>query len=152
MVKKYKKKGRLCNQGCGTRLYFAVDENKKKRPYNVIDKQKHVCPMMEMAKFYGGKWNTIPMSLIKKQILECYRAVNEAHRFRNIDQIVDAVRTIYDNLEYVITSMREQETQNTEWAGKLDAYKKKLVEDQERREDEEANREVEWTDGAGNAL
>ena len=93
--------------------------------------------MMEMAKFYGGKWNTIPMNPIKKQILECYRAVNEANRFRNIDQIVEAVKTIYENLEFVITKMREQETQNTEWAVKLDAYKKKLVADQERREREE---------------
>jgi hypothetical protein len=135
--KRYKK-GRLCNQGCGTHLFFKVDpDTGKKRPYNVLDQEKHICPMMEMAKFYGGKWNTIPMNPIKKQILECYRAVNEANRFRNIDQIVEAVKTIYENLEFVITKMREQETQNTEWAVKLDAYKKKLVADQERREREE---------------
>ena len=127
----------LCNQGCGTRIFFQIDkETGKNRPYNVHDKEKHVCPIMEMSKMYGGKWNTIPMHLIKKQILECYVAVNEANEFRKIDQIVDAVKTIYVNLEHVVSRMREQETQNIEWAGKLKDYQKKLVADQRRRDEE----------------
>lgn len=130
------KKGRLCNQGCGTHLFFQKDENGVTRPYNMYDKEKHVCPMMEMAKFWGGRYNTIPMAPIKKKIEESYYAASEANKYRNIDQILEAIQDIVDNLQLVVFRMEGQEAQNKIWSEELDKYKKKLVEDQQRREDE----------------
>lgn len=130
-------KGRLCNQGCGTRIFFQIDkETGKNRPYNMHDKEKHICPIMEMAKMYGGKWNTIPLHLIRKQILECYRTTHEAQKFRNIDQWIDGIKNMAVLLQEIMDRIEEHEKKNREAAGKLDAYKKKLVKDQYRRAQE----------------
>lgn len=120
----------LCNQGCGTHVYF-----KDKRPYNVLDKKKHDCPMLHMAKLWGGRYNTIPMSPVKYRIDEAYDHSILAQRSRNIDVILNALQITLDNLEPVVKKMREQEAQNTEWSNELEAYKKKLVDDQKRREE-----------------
>lgn len=127
----------LCNQGCGTRIFFQIDkETGKNRPYNVHDKEKHVCPIMEMSKMYGGKWNTIPMNPIKLQIYRTHSISKMAFESRNIDRMLRALETTINNLKYVTGMMEEQEKKNTEWAGKLKDYQKKLVADQNRREKE----------------
>lgn len=122
-------KVKLCNQGCGTHIFF-----QDRRPYNVSDKEKHVCPMMEMAKMYGGKWNTIPMYYIDAQIKSSYNACSKANQSRNIDEILKALSNTVDNLQRVVFEMERKEAENKEYADKLDDYKKKLVEAQERRE------------------
>lgn len=90
-----------------------------------------------MAKMYGGKWNTIPMTPIQTQIHRAYTVSEMALQSRNIDRVLKALETTINNLKYVIGMMEEQTKKNTEAAGKLDAYKKKLVEDQYRRAKEE---------------
>ena len=143
MTKKHIKKGVLCNQGCGTRLFF-----KDKRPYNMLDKEKHVCPMLEMAKFWGGYYNTIPMGKIFSTIAMAYEDCKAANESRNIDEILKALPMIVRRLADAIEVMGKQEDQNNEWAGKLESYKKKLVDDQRRREEEEnQNKGHEWVQG-----
>lgn len=106
----------LCNQGCGTHLYFKI-VNGKKRPFNVLDNEKHDCPMLHMAKLWGGYYDTIPMGPIRWRIAETLKVLTE----------------MVNNLKFVIDKMDEQHTQNMEWKGQLEGYKKKLVDDQKKR-------------------
>jgi hypothetical protein len=119
----------LCNQGCGTHVFF-----KEKRPYNVLDKKKHVCPMLEMAKLWGGYYDTIPMGIIQYWIVSAWDVSDSAYKSRNIDDILSALETTIKHLKNAIARMDEQHKKNTEWAGKLEGYKKKLVDDQDKRE------------------
>ena len=135
----------LCNQGCGTHVYF-----KDKRPYNVLDEEKHDCPMLYMAKLWGGRYNTIPMGLIQSAIYACRNTASEVNKNRNIDQILRALELIVDRLQSVTFKMEKQEKQNTEWSNELEGYKKKLVADQRRREEEKRKKSKkghEWVHG-----
>lgn len=121
----------LCNQGCGTHIFF-----KDKRPYNVLDKKKHECPILEIAKCWGGFYNTIPMGYIKDKIIIAYEESCKASESRNIDDILVALTTTVDFLQYVVGKMELKEEENIEWAGKLEDKKKKLVDDQKRRDEQ----------------
>lgn len=125
----------LCNQGCGTHVYFKIVDGRK-RPYNVLDKKKHDCPMLHMAKLWGGYYKTIPMGYIKEKIITAYEESRQAQDTRNIDDILRALTTTVDFLQYVVGKMELQEEQNTKWGDELESYKKKLVEDQRRRDEE----------------
>ena len=126
----------LCNQGCHTHIYI-----KNGRPYNVLDNKPHDCPMLKMAKLWGGRYNTIPMGYIKEAIFVVYSEISNANISRNIDDILKAFRLSNERLQYIIDRMETQEKQNTEWSNELDDYKDRLVADQHRREEEKQKRE-----------
>jgi hypothetical protein len=132
----------LCNQGCHTHIYL-----KNGAPYNVLDNEPHKCPMLEIAKLWGGRYNTIPMNIIKNRIKQVFDNSRFAANSRNIDDILKALRTTVDNLQYVMFKMEEQEEQNTVWSNNLDAYKKQLVKDQNRREEEKLKKPTKFITG-----
>lgn len=125
----------LCNQGCHTHVFF-----KNGRPYNVLDEQPHKCPMLEMAKMWGGRYNTIPMSYIKDAIFDSYILLSTANASRNIDEILHAVKAATDKLQYVTSRMATKEKENIIWSEQLEDNKARLVADQKKR-DEEKRRE-----------
>jgi hypothetical protein len=121
----------LCNQGCGTHVVFVNG-----KPYNQDRKTPHseTCLSLRFGKFWGGKFNTIPMSYIINQINGAYHACSEANKTRNIDEILRVLHLTVDNLQFVIHAMDNQSERNAKWNEEFEEYKTNLVKDQRDRD------------------
>ena len=123
----------LCNQGCGTRVQFING-----KPYNLDGKTPHseTCLSLMFGKFWGGKYNTIPMAYIKDPITESYEICSAANKSRNINEILKALQTTVDNLHQVIFIMGQQEERNAKWNEDFEEYKTNLVKEQKERKEQ----------------
>lgn len=110
------------------------------KPYNLDGKTPHseTCLSLKFGKFWGGKYNTIPMAYIKDPIIECYEICSKANKSRNIDEILKALQTTVDQLHQVTFIMGQQEERNAKWNEELEQYKANLVKEQKDRKDKAA--------------
>jgi hypothetical protein len=53
----------LCNQSCGTRVYF-----KDGRPYNVRNNKPHECSRAQIAREFEGYYNMIQIERVRKAV------------------------------------------------------------------------------------
>jgi len=120
----------LCNQGCGTHVTFING-----KPYNLDGKTPHseTCLSLKFGKFWGGKYNTIPMYYIKDPITESYELCNHAQETRSIDDILLAIEKTVEHLGVVAIMMQQQEERNTKWNEEFEQYKANLVKEQKDR-------------------
>lgn len=134
------------------------------RPYNLDRKTPHseTCLSLMFGKFWGGKYDTIPMGYIRETIIQSYRLCSNANQTRNIDEILWALQTTVDNLHRVTFQMEEQHEKNVEWNSDFEKYKTNLVKEQKEREQDKQKQQQQqqefeypkttWTDGLGNAI
>jgi hypothetical protein len=120
----------LCNQGCGTHVQFI-----NAKPFNLDGKTPHseTCLSLMFGKFWGGKYNTIPMAYIKDQLEQSYQQLSAANKSRNIDEILKAVQTAVDALHMISFVMAQQEERNAKWNEDFEEYKTNLVKEQKER-------------------
>lgn len=115
----------LCNQGCGTKIQFVggrpCNFDKKKTPHS------QTCMSLKFGKWWGGKYNTIPMGYVKEGIHQVYDLCSAANTSRNIDTILKALSVAVDNLQAVVSKMGEQEKKNFQFSEEFDRYKEVLV-------------------------
>jgi len=123
----------LCNQGCGTHVTFING-----KPFNLDGKTPHseTCLSLKFGKFWGGKYNTIPMAYIKDSITESYEICSTANKSRNIDEILKALQTTVDRLQMAVFVMSQQEERNAKWNQELEDYKANLVKEQKDRKEQ----------------
>ena len=97
---------------------------------------------LKQGKWWGGYYNTIPLDPIKKHIEQSFDAANQATATRNVDDILDAVKTAFDNLGYVVQKIESQELRNKQWKEQFMEYKTRLVAEQTLREERKHNKEI----------
>lgn len=123
----------LCNQGCGTHVVFING-----KPYNQDRKTPHseTCMSLKFGKWWGGKYNTIPMNKISGQITTAYESLSQANKSRNIEEILKAFQLSLDLLQEVNFRLTQQAERNHKWAEEFDEYKVNLVREQKDREEQ----------------
>lgn len=136
--------GVLCNQGCGTKVQFING-----RPYNLDGKTPHsdTCISLKFGKFWGGKYNTIPLGYIKEQIWQSYELSSAANKSRNVDEILRALQATVDNLQKTTFLIEQQEERNRKWDKEFEDYKANLIKEQKEREQEKQEKGHEWKTG-----
>jgi hypothetical protein len=75
----------LCNQSCGTRVYF-----KDGRPYNVRNNKPHECSRAQIAREFEGYYNMIQIGTIKPFLNGIIDSLQQTqHRINELQRTID---------------------------------------------------------------